>query len=178
MDRRTLLATGVAGAIALAGCSTGSPDEPTDGRDSNPTLAEHVVSDAPPTPDVEWSGLDTQGLYLASADAAARYFHVSNTPLVAATEFEAGERLCYVRVFASQTCYRLVLDGPPAIDDEGRAVVSVRTERTAPESQACGEAMTPVGMLVRLVFDPDGPAAERVEVVVDGEETVTLDAMA
>lgn len=177
MDRRTFCVAAVGGAVSLAGCGDSSPGARTTTADPDPTVIDHVVADQPIRPTTDQDGLDAWGRYVASADAAASVFG-ADEQFVTATEFEAGERLVFVEAYAPQTCYRMVLDGA-RVDDQGRVALDVRTERTAPEDQACGEAMTPVAVLVRLRFDPDGPAAETVRAVVDdGEETITLDAMA
>lgn len=72
----------------------------------------------------------------------------------------------YVQAFESQTCYELVLGEEPSISTNGLAVVDTELNRTAPADESCGDAITPVEVLVRLSFDPDGQPADVVVVEV------------
>ncbi|MFB6162109.1 MAG: hypothetical protein ABEJ86_01530 [Halococcoides sp.] len=187
MHRRTVITSGiVAGSIWLAGCGETSDEEsPTDqaattGQTDRRVTAVEITQD-PPAPDVDRSGLDSWGRYIASAERAAHYFASpdgSGPTVVENTDFTSGERLLYVQVYARQTCYRLRLDGTVRVD-EGPVTVPVATQRTVPDTVGCAEAMTPVDLLVRLSFDPDGTPAEKARVVIDDEgdrETLHLDA--
>ncbi|MEF8800445.1 MAG: hypothetical protein V5A38_09370 [Halolamina sp.] len=149
--------------------------------DDVPVLTDYTVSDQAVTPAGErYSDMDTWGLYLASHEAADEYFGEVEADgadavrtFVDETAFESRERLVYVHAYAPQTCYELVLDGEPHIAEDGDPVVRTELDRTAGEDEACGDAVTPVRILLRLSFDTDGGAASRVDVHVAGTQDTT-----
>jgi len=158
------------------GGTDGSGD---DGADSVPVLTGYEVADRAVTPDVERaSDTDAWALLLASRDAAEAAFGAVEgdgadavEEFVAGTAFDAGDRLLYVRAFGRQTCYDLVLAEEPAVDADGLPAVRVGVDRTAPEDQPCGDAITPVDLLLRLSFDPDAGSPDAVAVHVSGSVT-------
>jgi hypothetical protein len=144
--------------------------------DSVPVLTGHTVSDAVVTPDVDReSDTDAWGLFLASHGVAAEYFGDGDDDgaeevraFIEGTAFEDGDRLVYVRAYAPETCYELELGRAPFIAENGLPVVETEANRTASNEKPCGEAVTPVDLLVRLSFDADGPPADVVIVRVTG----------
>ena len=128
--------------------------------------------------------MDPRALFLASSEAADGYFGDTDDEVVQSfveeTNFQAGESLLFVRVYASQTCYRLAIEEEPTITEDGRPHVAVRTERTAPDEEPCGDAMTPTRALLRLSFADDAPRPEEAVVDVAGgygePETLTVEA--
>lgn len=203
MNRRGFIAgAGVAVPTLLAGClNAASPGEDdggeggdsTDGdgsdggddEDTVPVLTGHQVSQGVATPDVERSSdMDAWGLFVASREAADTYYGDADdeqvTSFVEETAFDAGERLVFLQAHAPQTCYELVLDGDPYVASNGIPTVEGVTERTAPEDQACGDAMTPVEVLLRLSFDPDAGPTDVLEAKISGHrdrsEALTLEA--
>ncbi|MFC7325917.1 hypothetical protein ACFQMF_15220 [Halorubrum rutilum] len=135
--------------------------------DSVPNLSGYTVSDVAITPNVEReSDQDSWGIFVASRSVAAEYFDIDDNRsgevggFVAETAFEDGERLVYVQAYAPQTCYELVLGDEPSIDANGLPVVDTELTRTKPIGEPCEDAITPVDLLVRLSFDPDGPPAD------------------
>lgn len=151
-------------------------DEASD-TDSAPKLTGHTVSEVAVTPDVEReSDMDSWGVFLASRRVATEYFDTNDDDaddvqtFVSETAFADGERLVYVQAFAPQTCYELRLREDPSIGTDDLPVVDTKITRTAPTDQACGDAITPVDLLVRLSFDPDGPAADAIAVRVTGSD--------
>ncbi|MEF8812591.1 MAG: hypothetical protein V5A55_02075 [Halovenus sp.] len=187
MNRRTFLAgTGLAIA-GLAGCLSngegpGTDDDGTDDSgddgdaDSVPVLTDYAVSDHVVAPDAERnSDMDAWGLFLATRDAAEGYFGAVDgsgaeavRTFIDETAFDAGDRLLYIQAFARQTCYDLVLEGEPAVGANGLPGVRVGLDRTAPEDEPCGDAITPVDLLLRLSFDLDAGSTDVVEVQVSG----------
>lgn len=152
-----------AGEIDLSVTPRGESDE----SDSVPELTGYTVSDTVVTPNVEReSDMDSWGVFVASQSVATEYFDTGDDEnnqlqtFISETSFEEGEGLVYVQAFAPQTCYELVLGEEPSISTNGLPVVDTELNRTAPADQACGEAITPVEILVRLSFDPDGPPAD------------------
>jgi hypothetical protein len=197
LTRRAFLSGTATATVLVAGCvdggaGDGGTNTPTGtGTDTGtgdvPALTGYAVSDATVRPSAERPDDEaTWGLYLAGRDAAEAYFgdpeESSETDaeavrsFVAGTDFDAGDRLLYVASYGPQTCYELVLDGDPRVGEAGLPRVDARVERTAPDDQACGEAITPVALLLRLSFAPDPGPPEAVEVhVVDGwEKDVSL----
>jgi len=164
------------------GGSDDSSDDGTDDSgdggdaDSVPVLTGHAVSDHVVAPDAERnSDMDAWGLFLASSDAAEEHFGAVDgngadavRTFVDGTAFDSGDRLLYVRAFARQTCYQLVLEDEPAVAENGRPTVRVGVDRTAPEEQVCGDAITAVDILLRLSFDPDAGSPDAVAVDVSG----------
>lgn len=194
MNRRRFLA-GVSIALpgAGAGCISNSDDPDDDGAtddggssddsddDSVPVLTEYTVSEEVVTPDVEqFSHMDAGGILIATRDVAQQYFSAvkesgsdSVDAFIEETDFDAGDRLLYVRAFGSQTCYELVLSEEPSVADNGHPLVQTGVGRTAPADQPCGDAITPVRMLLRLSFDPDAGSVAVVEVQVSGGKSET-----
>lgn len=187
--RRFLAATGVTLSVSIAGClgaieapGNGNPGKRTDGsgdggdEDTVPVLLDFDVSQRVVPPEGERdSELDSWALFVAARDVAEGYFGDVDErgaeevrTFVDETDFEAGERLLYVRAFAPQTCYELVLDEEPFVAENGLPNVNLRANRTASDDEVCGEAMTPVAILLRLAFDPDAGPADVVEVRVSG----------
>lgn len=143
------------------------------GDDSAPKLTDHTVSDVTATPNVEReSDMDSWGVFIANRSIATEYFDPEDDAVeeiqafVSETDFEDGQRLVYVETYAPQTCYELILGEDPFINSNGSPVIDTELNRTAAESEACGEAITPVDLLVRLSFDPDGPPTDVVVVQV------------
>lgn len=183
MNRRTFLAGTAVALSGLAGCLT-SADEPDtddgtgtpDDTDSVPVLTGHTVSDHAVAPDAErTSEMDAWGLFLATSEAAAGYFGTADgtgadavRAFIEETAFDAGDRLLYVRAFARQTCYDLSLESEPFVAENGLPLVAVGLDRTAPENEPCGDAITPADVLLRLSFDPDAGSTDAVEVHVSG----------
>jgi hypothetical protein len=150
-----------------------TPRKESGESDSVPELTGYTVSDTVVTPNVEReSDMDSWGVFVASQSVATEYFDTGDDEnnqlqtFISETSFEEGEGLVYVQAFAPQTCYELVLGEEPSIRTNGLPVVDTELNRTAPDDQACGEAITSVGILVRLSFDPDGPPADVVVVQV------------
>jgi hypothetical protein len=148
-----------------------TPRKESDDAGSMPVLTGHTVSDVAITPDVEReSDMDSWGVFLASQSVATDYFDTTDEDsdkvqtFVSETAFGDGERLVYIQAFAPQTCYELVLGEDPSIGSNGLPVVDTALNRTAPADQPCGDAITPVELLVRLSFDSDGPPADVVTV--------------
>lgn len=146
---------------------TVTPRSEADERDSVPELNGYTVSETVVTPNVEReSDMDSWGVFVASQSIATEYFDTGDDEnnqlqtFISETSFEEGEGLVYVQAFAPQTCFELVLGEEPSISTNGLPVVDTKLNRTAPADQACGEAITPVEILVRLSFDPDGPPAD------------------
>ncbi|WP_253738229.1 hypothetical protein [Halohasta salina] len=158
-----------AGEIELAVTPRSESTDP----DSVPVLTGYSVSDSVVRPDVERdSETDSWGLFLASRRTATEYFgDVDDSAVeefIAETAFDEGDRLVYVQASAPQTCYELALSAEPSIDTNGVPVVDTEVTRTASADEACGDAVTPVDLLVRLSFDVDGPPADVVVVRVTG----------
>ena len=180
--RRSFL--GAAAATAVAGC-LGSSTPENGGENADPVLARYRRSPSATAPSGEsYSDMDSRALFLASREAADGYFGDTDDDVVQSfvdeTNFQAGERLLFVRVYASQTCYRLAIEEEPSVTDDGRPHVAVRTERTAPENEPCGDAMTPTRALLRLSFAADAPLPETAVVDVSGgygePETLVVEA--
>ena len=182
MNRRKFLASAsMAVPTVLAGCLSrpadpGADDPDDSDPDAAPVLTGYTVSDQVVTLDGDQlPETEPWGLFLATADAADRHFETGadgNAEAVRSfvdeTDFESGDRLLYVLAYAPQTCYELRLDGEPRIADDGRPFVPVETNRTAPDDEPCGDAITPVAVLLRLTFDPDGSPADVVAVHLSG----------
>lgn len=156
---------------------TVTPRSEADERDSVPELTGYTVSETVVTPNVEReSDMDAWGVFVASQSVATEYFDTSEADtdqletFISETAFEEGEGLVYVQAFAPQTCYELQLGEEPSIGTNGLPVVDTAISRTAPADQACGDAITPVEILVRLSFNPDGPPADVVVVQVNGSD--------
>lgn len=199
MNRRRFLA-GVALSVSLGGClaDPGDPEndstendstEPdgdgstdsTDGdEDSVPVLTGYAVSDHVVTPDAErFSDMDSWGLFLATREVAEEYFGDVDEDgaegvreFVDESEFQDGDRLLYVHAYAPQTCYELALDGEPRVAENGLPLVETVVDRTEPEDEPCGDAVTSVRLLVRLSFDLDGGSPDVVEVHVSGHRDI------
>lgn len=145
--------------------------------DSVPVLEDVAISEETTVPNVEREDdMDPWGVFVASRDVATRYFEPANTETPSAvatfveeTAFDDGERLLFVEAWGSQTCYDLQLDSEPRIGENGLTQAEFDVTRTAPEDQACGDAMTAVHLLLRLSYDPDGPDPDVVSIRVGGE---------
>lgn len=192
--RRFLAAAGTVFAVSLGGCIEGganpdggaeSPtDDDTDGtgengtgdEDSVPVLTGYTVSDHVVSPVGERSSdMDSWALFLATREAADGHFEAAEGADAAAvrdfiegTSFESGDRLLYVHAYAPQTCYELGLEEAPHVAANGLPFVGFRVDRTAPDDQPCGDAITSVRMLLRLSFDLDAGSTDVVEVRVSG----------
>lgn len=148
----------------------------SDTGDAAPVLTDFAVSDEAVQPDVEHtSDMDAWGAFIASYDAAVAAFgHVDGDENETAcgfldeTDFEAGDRLVYVEAYAPQLCYELRLATEPAVADDGIPQLDLEVNRTAPPEEACGDAITPVDLLLRLTFDPEAPDPDVVAVRVGG----------
>ena len=183
MKRRDFLGATALTLPLLAGCV----DAPTpDGRDGTGQIG-YAVSETVVTPDVErFSDLDAWGLLLASETVAREYFGdveggEAVMPFVEATGFEGGDRLVYVQAYTPETCYELVLAKEPVFGKDGQPILEMEARRTAPAEDPCGEAITPVELLVRLSFAVEAPPVETVIVRVDGtvgtdQERLRIDA--
>lgn len=155
---------------------TVTPRSKSTDPDSVPVLTEYSVSDEVVTPDVERdTERDTWGVFLASRSIATEYFgDVDDNgdnevqSFIEETSFEEGDRLVYVQGYAPQTCYELTLREEPSIDTNGLPVVNTEVTRTVPADEPCGDAITPVDLLVRLSFDVDSPPADVVGIRVTG----------
>lgn len=154
-------------------------------KDSVPVITGYEVSDSVAAPDAERTdGTDAWGLFVASEDAAERYYGDVEDDGVATfvekTDFEGGDRLVYLQAYGPQTCYEMTLDGDPFVSSNGVPTVEAVVERTAPEDQPCGDAMTLVGVLLRLSFDLDASTIDVLEAEIDGSrdqpEELTLEA--
>lgn len=195
MHRRTFVATtGVAVTGAIAGClNNDSNDDNSNDQNGNdgsnpdriPQLTGHAVSDTAPTPTVERDGsTDAWGLHIASRDAVNAYYGDIDDEDVQAfiedTDFEGGDRLLYVQAYGRQTCYELQLADEPQDSQDGETTIDTEVVRTADENMACGEAITPVKLLLRLSFEFDSRSVDTVEVNITGHrgetERLTLDA--
>lgn len=158
---------------------SGTDDDGTDDEDAVPVLTGHAVSEhaADPTTERE-SDLDPWALFLASREASDDHFGDVDEAVqrfVDETDFEAGDRLLYVQAYGPQTCYALVLERDPHVADNGVPRVDTRVERTAPEDELCGDAITPVRSLVRLSFDPDAGSTDVVDVHVTDQQDETTE---
>lgn len=168
--------------------SDGSGDDGGDSggdEDSVPILTGHEVSEQVATPDAErTSDMDAWGLFVASRDAAEEHYGEVDDEDVQAfvdeTEFESGDRLVYLEVYAPQTCYELALAGDPYVAENGLPTVEAAIDRLADDDVACGDAMTPVDLLLRLTFDLEGGSTDVVEARVasyrDDPEELMLEA--
>lgn len=174
--------------LEAPGTDNGTPTPTSGGRDSGPVLAGYVVSDHVVTPTTErFSDMDPWGLFLASGEVAEAYFANGENGDVEAvrtfideTAFGAGERLLYVHTYGPQTCYALTLDRAPRIATNGRPLVETTVTRTAPADEPCGDAVTPVRILLRLSFDPTAGIPDAVDVRVAGhwDDSTELQLMA
>lgn len=186
MQRRTVLKIGGAATLAaVAGCltapgqreppgnDTGSGDE----KDAVPVLTGYTVSDHTVRPTVEhYSDMDAWGLFLDSPSTAEDSFSDSEGgdaedvwAFIESTDFEAGDRLLYVEAYGPQTCYELILADDPEIGSNGLPTVRTTVNRTKPAGQPCGDAVSPVDILLRLSFDiENGPLPNVTEVIVSG----------
>lgn len=161
-----------AGEIELAVTPRSEVNDP----DAVPVLTGYTASDTVVTPDAERnSDRDTWGLFLASPSVAAKYFGDVDDDggdevraFIEETAFERGDRLVYVQAHAPETCYELELGEKPSISTNGLPVVETDVNRTASADEPCGDAVTPVELVVRLSFDADGPPADIVTVRVTG----------
>ncbi|WP_247731097.1 hypothetical protein [Halovivax limisalsi] len=146
-------------------------------EDGVPVLESFAVCEEATVPDAEReSDMDPWGVFVASRDVATSYFEPDgeDTPdavatFVEETAFDDGERLLFVQAWGPQTCYELQLGADPRVGGNGLTQVEFAVERTAPESRACGDAMTPVNLLLRLSYDPDGPDPDVVSASVGGD---------
>lgn len=168
------------------GSDDGSSGTDTSGDDSTIELSDYAVSDhvVEPTVDRE-DDRDVWGAYLTSRAAANRAFTAAPgsdadavRAFVSETAFDDGETLLFVQALAPQTCYALELDDEPTGDEAGRPQVSLAVTRTAPPDAFCGEAITPVSVLVRLAFARTVPDTLSVTVSSRGEQPDQLDLQA
>lgn len=192
--RRFMQAVSASSAIVIAGClrdtpgdSNGDDDGATDSDAGNddgstdddmdqvPELTGYTVSESAVTPAVEHhSDMDAWGVFVGSDPVAEEYFGSVDEDgadevqqFVDETDFEAGDHLLYVEAYAPQTCYELILDGEPEVAENGLPNVALEVNRTKPDEQPCGDAMTAVDLLVRLSFDLDeGGPVDIIEVTV------------
>lgn len=195
MNRRRFLAgASVVLPAAVAGClndgndaddETGTGGAGDGDQDSVPILTGHDLSDHVATPDAERnSDTDAWGLFVASRDAAEEYYGEIDDEDVRAfveeTDFGSGDRLVYLEAYAPQTCYEMVLADDPHVAENGLPTVETAIDRLADDDVACGDAMTPVDLLLRLSFDPEGGSTDVVEARVasyrDDPEELTLEA--
>ncbi|WP_245547774.1 hypothetical protein [Halovivax ruber] len=164
----------------------GSSGTDSSGDDSSIELSDYAVSDYVVEPTVD-SGDETDvwGVYLASRSAADAAFTAATgsdadavRAFVSETAFDDGETLLFVRALAPQTCYALELDDEPTVDEAGRPQVSLAVTRTAPPEDLCGEAITPVSVLVRLAFARTVPNTLSVTVSGRGDQPTELELQA
>lgn len=155
-----------------AGNDDGSTD---DDKDRVPELTGYTVSESVVTPAVEHrSDMDAWGVFVGSETVAEEYFGSVDEDdaeevqqFADETDFEAGDYLLYVEAYAPQTCYELILDGDPEVAENGLPNVALEVNRTQPDEQPCGDAMTAVDLLARLSFDLDeGGPVDIIEVTV------------
>ncbi|WP_241430168.1 hypothetical protein [Halovivax asiaticus] len=164
----------------------GTPGTDASGDDPAVTLTDYAVSDHVVDPTVgRGAETDVWGVYLASRSAAETAFAAATGPdadavraFVAETAFDDGETLVYVQALAPQTCYALELDDEPTVDEAGRPQLPLAVTRTAPPEDLCGEAITPVSVLVRLVFAQVVPDTLSVAVSGRGEQPTQLELQA
>lgn len=184
MDRRTFVTMAVLGFGGLAGC-TGAPPpgdstettttQPGTTRDTGQVVTGYAVSESVEPPDVEqFSDLDAWGVFIGSRAVADEYFNSPdvNTSephlrFIEETDFDHDETLVFVQAYGPQTCYALELVAPPTTTENNRPHISLSVERTAGADEACGDAMTPVGILLRLSFDPEHGHSDVVAVTVN-----------
>lgn len=182
------------GADGSDGTDGSDGDDQSDGSgddvDSVPELTGYTVSEIAPNPQDVGHELETSGRYITTEAAAEKYYGyladeegdaaATAHAFVEETDFDNGERLLYLLGFGSQTCYELVLADDPMVTDNGIPRVETAANRTAPAEQPCGDAITPIDLLVRLSFDPSAGSPDVVEATVptmDGSPVeVTLDA--
>lgn len=154
---------------------SGNEDSSTDDKDRVPELTGYTVSESAVTPAVEhFSDMDAWGVFVGSETVAEEYFGSVDEDgaeevqqFVDETDFEAGDYLLYVEAYAPQTCYELILGDEPEIAEDGLPNVELAVNRTKPDDEPCGDAMTAVDLLVRLSFDLDeGGPADIIEVTV------------
>lgn len=164
----------------------GTSGSEASGDDPAVTLTDYAVSDYVVEPTVD-SGDETDvwGVYLASRSAADAAFTAATgsdadavRAFVSETAFDDGETLLFVRALAPQTCYALELDDEPTVDEAGRPQVSLAVTRTAPPEDLCGEAITPVSVLVRLAFAQTVPDTLSVTVSGRGDQPTQLELQA
>lgn len=182
--RRFMTGLCTASLVAVAGClsSAASENDPDDNdddddKDSEPILTGYSVSDQTVRPAVEHaSEMDAWGVFVGSRSTAVDYFTNGDggdaealQTFLEETDFEAGDRLLYVEGYAPQTCYELVIDEEPKIAANGLPAVGLGVNRTAPDDQPCGDAITAVDSLLRLSFDiENGAPTDVIEVTVTG----------
>lgn len=164
--------------------TTDADDNTTDGTDDNtgdadsvPILTGYELSESVVTPTAErFSDLDSWGLFFATRETALDTFSEDIDQegiedvreFIDVTDYDNGERILYVHAYAPETCYELVLDTDPYVASNGIPVVETLVDRTAPDTDPCGEAVTPVRILMRLSFDLEGGTPDVVEVHVTG----------
>lgn len=151
-----------------------------DERARPPAIQSVTRSDIAPTRRVPAeSELQPWGRFLGSASAAQKALldDVDPAPIefVETTDFEAGDRLLFVQAYGRQTCYRLEVVDSPRITRTGRPVAGVTVQRTEPPEVACGDAITPVSILLRVTFDVDRPLPDQFGVRVDRPEPPTTE---
>lgn len=118
--------------------------------------------------------MDAWGVFVGSETVAEEYFGSVDEDgaekvqqFVDETNFKAGDYLLYVEAYAPQTCYELILGDEPEIAENVLPNVELEVNRTKPDDEPCGDAMTAVDLLVRLSFDLDeGGPADIIEVTV------------
>lgn len=154
-------------------------------KDSVPVITGYEVSESVAEPDAERTdGTDAWGLFVASEDAAERYYGDVEDDGVATfvekADFEGGDRLVYLQAYGPQTCYAMALDGDPFVSSNGTPTVEAIVERTAGEDEFCGDAMTLVEVLLRITFDLDASTTDVLEAEIAGSqdqpEELTLEA--
>lgn len=186
MDRRQYIKMTGLGLAGLAGCTSTPPStdpnnatttQPATTMSSGGALAGYTVSESVETPNVEHvSDMDAWGVYIGSRAVADEYFHTSDENVaeshlafIEETNFEHGETLIYVQAYGPQTCYALELEAPPTTTETNQPHIPLTIERTAGENESCGEAMTPVEILLRLAFNPDHGPSDHVAVTVNSD---------
>lgn len=186
--RRVLKALGASSVTAVAGCfsraglgsrsgTNTSTETDHDEKDAQPILTGYTVSEYTVRPTVEHtSDMDAWGVFIGTESIAADYFSDADgadvgkvEAFIEETDFEAGDRLLYVEAYAPQTCYELILTDDPEVAANGLPAVAMTVNRTEPDDQPCGDAMTPVDSLIRLSFDiENGSPTDVIEVAVSG----------
>ncbi|EMA66504.1 hypothetical protein C461_10703 [Halorubrum aidingense JCM 13560] len=158
--RRLLWGIGAGGSVALAGCTSGSGSDGGPGSDDgsgsdDPDASVHQVGRALTGP--AWDSNVRRGFcalltdedgdpwLLREADAETRAF-------VEETDFDASV-LAYAESVGPTTCHSEISFADVAVED-GTLVGAATVEDTAEANEACGEAITYSGALLRVTTDP------------------------
>ncbi|MFW5916883.1 MAG: hypothetical protein ACOCRD_00580 [Halorubrum sp.] len=184
--RRTILCGIGAGSAALAGCTGGiGPGDGDDSGDGNGSgddggtgnggdvgTAVHQVGSSLSGP--AWHFEERRGfcvLLTEEHDASWLFAEASaeTSAFVEETDFQTAV-LAYVESVGPTTCHDEISFADVSVDDDETLVASATVENTAEDDEACGEAITYPGALLRVETDPL-PSAIRLSITDGWGET-------